>query len=86
MREMIGVSKSFDPHTRTEFLGEMAKGILIPQLLQQLASFMDKDPEGNPVVRHPTTLVEHLKTGIPGLRSSVAEKGETGKLKTLKSK
>jgi hypothetical protein len=86
MREMIGVSKSFDPHTRTEFLGEMAKGILIPQLLQQLASFMDKDPEGNPVVRHPTTFVEHLKTGIPGLRSSVPEKGETGKLKTLKSK
>jgi hypothetical protein len=71
MRETGEVSKLSSPTKRKEFAGELAKGIIVPQGIQWLAGLSDKDAQGEKIRRQPETILENIKTGIPGLRSSV---------------
>ena len=73
VRETTEIAKAFNPAERGAFFGEIAKSILVPQAFQQIAAAQDKDAAGNPIKRKPETIVEHLKTGIPGLRKEVRE-------------
>jgi hypothetical protein len=74
VRQMIETSKLFHPRERNEFLDALTKGILIPSGMSQIAEFFDKDAAGNRIKRAPHSLVEHLKSGIPGLRQTVPVK------------
>jgi hypothetical protein len=74
MREMLEVGKAFEANTRRAFFGELTKGIAVPQLVQWAAAKTDKTPSGQPVQRKPDTMMEHIETGVPGLRERVPEK------------
>jgi len=50
--------------------------LLVPQLLQYAASVSDKDEKGNVNPRKPATAMQHIETGIPGLRQQVPLKNE----------
>jgi len=71
VREMMETSKAFDPHTRGAFAGELTKSIAVPQLLQWTAQRLDQDAQGEPNKRKPETIVQHVETGVPGLRQKV---------------
>lgn len=51
--------------------GEFAKGLVTPAASQWAAQHLDTDSHGNPIKRAPKTMLEHVKTGIPGLREEV---------------
>lgn len=82
MREMIELNKLFNSREKNAFAGEMAKSFVVPQLIQNIANMTDKDEPtvwnilmGQDTVRRaPETIVEHIETGIPGLRQTVEEK------------
>ncbi len=71
IKTMLSFEKLFDEKKRGQFVGELTKSIVVPQGVQWVAGLTDKDSDGNPRRRKPETLVEHLKTGIPGLRGTV---------------
>lgn len=71
VREMMEVTKAFNPKEKGAFLGELGKSLAIPQLVQWAASDMDRDIHGNIIKRKPTTVMQHIETGIPGLRRDV---------------
>lgn len=75
VREMMEVSKAFNPHERGAFFGELAKSFVVPQLAQWMATHQDRDVNGNPIQRKPQTIVQHIETGIPVLRKNVPTKG-----------
>jgi hypothetical protein len=88
-----GTSQAFENlDNAKKFFFRFAQGIAEPQLLQNVAKWTDKhDEDGNAVKRDPKTLVETLKTGVPGLREQVPQKGTGMKLSSdvkeyLKSK
>ncbi len=68
------IDKLFDPKERGQYLGEMAKQVVVPGLVSQIAAFQDKNSQGQPIKRKPETIGEHIKTGIPGLRETVKKK------------
>ena len=69
VRSMADFEKLSNPYTRGEFSGEYIKGIVVPSALQQTAQWTDPiDPR---LRRKPTTLPQHIATGIPGLRQTV---------------
>lgn len=75
VREMFGeIPKMFNPREQGSFLGELAKSVFVPQLIQWLANQTDKDQSGNTNPRSPQTAWQHVETGIPGLRKNVPEK------------
>jgi len=58
-----------NPKEREYFLGELAKGTVVPAGLSNIAQYTDPE-EG----RKPESMLEHIETGIPGLRENVAAK------------
>lgn len=58
-----------NPKEREYFLGELAKGTVIPSALSNIAQYTD--PEDS---RKPSSILEHVETGIPGLRKNVPTK------------
>lgn len=68
VREATDIDKLLDPRQRMQFLGEYAKSLVIPGAAQWAAQKLD------PSKKNPTTLLEHLETGIPGLRERVPDK------------
>ncbi len=73
LREMVEITKAFEPRSRGAFIGELTKSLVIPQAFQWFARWMDKDTEGDVIPRKPTNTLEHIETGVPGLRESVPE-------------
>ncbi len=71
VRDMLEVSKAFNPHERGAFFGETAKSLAVPQLLQWAAQHTDKDEQGRLINRKPRTATERIETAIPGLRQKV---------------
>ena len=69
-------SKLMNPYERSQWIGELAKSRLVPQMLSQSAEYFDKDAEGNPIKRDPKTVAQNIETGIPGLRETVPVKQE----------
>lgn len=62
------------PSERQYQTGEFAKGLLVPQAINFTATHTDKDAKGNLVKRQPTTVAEHVESGIPGLREKLPER------------
>lgn len=54
--------------------GEEAKSVVVPALVQAVATATDKDRHGNPVKRKPSTVAEHIESGIPGLREKLPKR------------
>lgn len=71
VREMMEVTKAWNPRERGAFFGELGKSIIIPQGVQQAARYFDQNAAGETIVRKPRNMVEHIETGIPGLRENV---------------
>jgi hypothetical protein len=71
IREMLDVTKFYDAYQRKQFLAELVKSRLEPQLIQQIAEYMDKDEQGNPVKRKPENYLQTMESGIPILRKNV---------------
>lgn len=68
--QMVRVDKLFQsPAERTYYLGELAKSTLVPQAVIKAAELTDDGTQ-----RKPETIMEHVKSGIPGLRSDVPVK------------
>jgi hypothetical protein len=73
--ETLGrLPKILNPHERGQFLGELAKSLVVPQALQWAAQHYDTNAQGEQIQRKPTTVMEHIKSGIPGLRQTVPKK------------
>lgn len=68
---VMEMSKAFNPQERQQYLGELLKSRLEPQLISQIAEHYDKDAQGNPIKRKPHTITQSLESGIPGLRKNV---------------
>ena len=71
VRETSLVSHALDPRQSTTFWGDLARSLFVPQMVQSVATYNDKTPSGEPIKRHPRTVLENIKTGIPGLRETV---------------
>lgn len=74
VREMAETTKAFDPTQKNAFWGELGKSLVIPQAVQWIASHYDTDKSGKQIKRSPKTTLEHIETGIPGLREKVPKK------------
>lgn len=74
VREMGEVTKAFNPNEKGAFWGELGKSLIIPQAVQQAATYFDKNAQGETVPRKPRTVLEHIETGIPGLRKEVPKR------------
>jgi len=57
------------PSEREYFLGEMAKGAIVPAAISNIAKMTDKEES-----RKPEGILEHIETGIPGLRQTIPTK------------
>lgn len=56
--------------------GEIVSSIVVPQLIQQGARYLDKNSKGDTIKRHPRGFTDTMKQGIPLLRKQVpASKG-----------
>jgi hypothetical protein len=77
VRETMETAKAFDPRTRGAFVGELTKSLVVPQAVQWAALQLDKR-DGDPVKRKADSIIEHIETGIPGLREKVPEKAQKG--------
>jgi hypothetical protein len=71
IREMLEIVKAWNPRERDSFFGELTKSIIVPQGAQQIAAYLDKTAGGAPVKRKPVTFMQHIESGIPGLREEV---------------
>lgn len=69
-RESVEFAKLFDPHERPYASGELLKSLLVPGLAQWIAEQTDRQ-DGEKVKRKPSTVMEHVETGIPGFRQDV---------------
>lgn len=72
VKETIELSKLYDQQ-RNSWFGEQVKSWVIPQAVDFVARQTDRSG-GEAVKRDPKTVVEHIKTGIPGLRQTVKKK------------
>lgn len=74
VRTPIELGKLFDKNERQYVKGELVKGLVVPQAVSQAAQFLDTDAKGNPIRRNPKTVMEHVETGVPGIRETVRRK------------
>lgn len=74
VREMQETVKAFNPHERDRWLGELTKSLAVPQGVQSLAQYLDKNAKGEPVKRDPKNPLQSVETGLPYLRQNVPVK------------
>ena len=74
IQESTQLSRLMNPHERSQWIGELAKSRLVPQMISQTAEYFDKDAAGRPIQRKPSTAVQYIESGIPGLRQNVPVK------------
>lgn len=80
----VRIGKLFsNPKERDYYMGELAKSTVDPALISYLAKVTDPADEGNPIRKvlapenhreTPTTIAEHIKSGLPFLREQADEK------------
>lgn len=71
VRETVEVGRVFNPRQRGVFFGQLAKSFAVPQFFQWIAGRMDLNAAGEPTRRNPQSVWQHVKMGIPGMRSQV---------------
>jgi hypothetical protein len=67
---MQGTKRMVSEPTPTKLLGEQALS-LVPGAVQSVAQHFDTDKNGETISRKPTTILQTIETGIPGLRQTV---------------
>jgi hypothetical protein len=75
-REAMDIGKkmfNLSPRVRGQYFGELAKSLAVPQLFQWLAGRADTNQQGEVVKRQPQGVLQHVATGIPGLRNLVPQ-------------
>lgn len=70
-REAVEAGKIFDPNERQYASGELLKSIMVPAVVDWAARHTDTDEAGEIVKRKPKTVMEHIESGIPGLREEL---------------
>lgn len=75
-RQVEFISSIGDPRSAGHAWGNHAKGILIPQLMNEVSQWTDRDAQGNVIKRDPKTTIQFIETGVPGLRQQVPMKAE----------
>lgn len=60
------IAKIFNPNTRPAAEGQLARGLIVPQIFQFTAKKMDPEEK-----RYPKGAVENFKVGVPWLRQQV---------------
>lgn len=73
VKEMTELDRFFSDTQRSQYLNELGRARLVPQILQQIARATDKNEYGEKVKRKPGTFLEGIESGIPGLRQNVPE-------------
>lgn len=71
IRQIIDAHKIFDAKEQGSYGGELVKGAVVPQGVSQIAEAMDKNESGDVVKRDPKGIVQHIESGIPGLRKTL---------------
>lgn len=71
VRETADVGRAMNPRQRGAFFGTFARSLAVPQFFQWMAGATDQDLKGEPKQRNPQSVWQHVKMGIPGLRSQV---------------
>jgi hypothetical protein len=71
IKESLDVAKAYNPAERDQFFAELAKSRIEPQLIQQIAEYLDKNDKGEKIKRKPRNPTETFEAGIPGLRQNV---------------
>lgn len=71
VRQAVDLGKSIGSGDPRYFLGEQAKSFADPMFMQNIAEWTDKDSEGNPIIRAPKSISQHVEMGVPGLRKQV---------------
>lgn len=71
IREMALPGKLSNAQERGAYVAELAKSRLVPQAVSFIAEQMDRDVQGNLIKRHPTSALQGVESGIPGLRTNV---------------
>lgn len=74
VNEGTRVGKLFDENQREQYVVDYLRNNLEPGLLDELATALDKGPDGETVKRKASTLKEQIELGIPGLRQDVPER------------
>ncbi len=77
-RESTEVAKglSHSPGQRGAFFGELAKSFSVPQFVQWIAGKTDTDSSGETIKRKPQGVLQHVESGIPGLRNQLPTEEE----------
>ena len=70
-KESLEMAKLMNPAERDQWLAELAKSRIEPQLIQQIAEYLDKNDKGEKIKRKPRNPTETFEAGIPGLRQNV---------------
>lgn len=70
MGEIIGG----DPSERQYRWGEFVKGLVVPTAVDYAAKKLDEDKKGKTIPRKPTTVLQHVESGIPGLREKLPKR------------
>ena len=83
VREPFDLQKITDPRQDTKVAGGLAKSLVVPQGVEWAARYFDTDAKGETIRRGPRTVMENIKTGIPGLRQKVPVKIEKKSLAEL---
>jgi hypothetical protein len=72
VREAMDISKLYGVGGR-KAANQYIKGIVVPQISQQIAEWMDEDTEGQVTPRETETLKETIESGVPVLRQQLEE-------------
>jgi hypothetical protein len=78
VQETLQTARMFEERSQGRMFGELAKSMVVPQLFQWVAGAADTDEQGNPIRRRPQGLLEHIETGIPGVRQQVPQQPTRG--------
>jgi hypothetical protein len=77
-REDIELGKMIGgtPAEKTYAWGEFIKGRSVPALSQFIANKTDKTHKGEPIQRQEKTILQHIESGIPGLREDLKKRDD----------
>jgi hypothetical protein len=71
IKESLDVAKAYNPAERDQFFAELFKSRIEPQLIQQIAEYLDTNDKGEKIKRKPRNPTETFEAGVPGLRQNV---------------
>jgi Serine/Threonine/Tyrosine Kinase found in polyvalent proteins len=71
VRQQVETAKMLDTRQGPYARGEFVKSLVVPAAVDFTARKLDTDKNGNTIQRKPSTVLQHIETGIPGLRANV---------------